>query len=120
MKINEIISEDSKMPKSHISATPGMKKHPNLDNSSPYAPWRFASMFVPSSPDFEHEPDKLGPSGQALVTAAYSKGDHEIIDAAEKKFGTRSVRMTSNGSVEQEDTNKISPTAKRKKNKYGV
>ena len=120
MKIIEIINEEGKLPKSHVSAAPGMKKHPGLDNSSPYAPWRFASMFIPSSPDFEHEPDKLGPSGQALVTAAYSKGDHAIIDAAEKKFGTKSVRMTPDDSSEQEGTNKVSPTAKRKKNKYGV
>lgn len=120
MKITEIINEEGKLPKSHISATPGMKKHPGLDNSSPYAPWRFASMFVPSSPDFDHEPHKLGPSGQALVTAAYSKGDHEIIAAAEKRFGTKSVSMTPAGSSEQDDTNKTSPTAKRKKNKYGV
>ena len=42
MKINEIIVESKKdndndgIPDSHQSATPGMRKHAKLDNSSPY------------------------------------------------------------------------------------
>jgi len=112
MKINEIITEASQMPKSHTDATPGMKSHDGLDNSSPYAPWRFAATFLPGSPDFDHEPEKQGPVGQALVTVAYSDAEHEIIDAAERKFGATSRRISPNGSSENPEIQNLSPTRK--------
>jgi hypothetical protein len=113
MKITEIITEASKIPSSQVSATPGMRKHVSLDNSSPYAPWRFAAHFLggAGAPDgkYEHEPEKEGPSGQSFVTAAYSSGDQAILDQAERAFGVSSQRMTPNGSTEDSDIHKISP-----------
>lgn len=119
MKINEIITEDMdsdhddardhKIPSSHITATPGMKTHPNLDNSSPYGPWRFAGYFLGGSPDFDHEPAKEGPIGQKLVTVAYTDADEAIIDAAERKYGARSHRISPNGSSEDKDIQNASP-----------
>ena len=109
MRAKEFIVEQGKMPPNHVSATPGMKSHPQLDNSSPYAPWRFASMYLSGAPDFEHEPEKEGPIGQHLVTSAYSDADEAIISAAEKKFGTTSKRITPRGSSELEDVHKVSP-----------
>jgi hypothetical protein len=115
MKIKDIIIEAKrgKIPRSHSSATPGMKAHDGLDNSSPYAPWRFASMFIPSSPDFEHDPSKQGPVGQSLTTVAYTDADHAIIDAAEKRFGVQSRRVTPNGSSENKDVHNVSPVRVR-------
>ena len=116
MGINEIITEESKMPDSHINATPGMKNHPDLDNSSPYAPFRFAAHFLggAGAPDgkYEHEPEKEGPSGQALVTVAYTDGEHKILDQAERAFGVKSKRLTPNGSSENPEINRASPTRK--------
>jgi len=117
MRIKEIITEESRMPDSHVNATPGMKNHPNLDNSSPYAPWRFAAHFLPGAgaPDgkYEFEPEKEGPSGQALVTVAYSQGEHDILDQAEKAFGVKSHRLTPNGSSENPEIHKTSPVKAR-------
>ena len=117
MKIKEIITEESKMPDSHINATPGMKNHPDLDNSSPYAPFRFAAHFLggAGAPDgkYEHEPEKEGPSGQALVTVAYTDGEHRILDQAERAFGVKSHRLTPNGSSENPDVHIVSPVKAR-------
>jgi hypothetical protein len=117
MKITEIITEESQMPDSHINATPGMKNHPNLDNSSPYAPWRFSAHFLSGAgaPDgkYDFEPEKEGPTGQALVTVAYSEGEHQILDQAEKAFGVRSNRLTPNGSSENPEINNSSPVTAR-------
>lgn len=105
------------MPDSHVSATPGMKNHPSLDNSSPYAPWRFAAHFLggAGAPDgkYEHEPEKEGPTGQALVTVAYTDGEHKILDQAEKAFGVKSHRLTPNESSENPDVHKASPVKAR-------
>ena len=46
MRAQEFIVEAERLPKSHADATPDMRKHPGLDNSSPYAPWRFAAHFL--------------------------------------------------------------------------
>jgi hypothetical protein len=135
MKIREIIVEakvktidrDSDgLPDSHVTATPGMKTHPQLDNSSPYAPWRFAAHYLPGAGNkdgsWDHEPKKDGPIGQKLVTVAYSEADEHIINMAEKKFGAKSTRITPNGSSEETDVTNTSPVphnagAKRNKPK---
>ena len=121
MKITEIITEAKSdidankdgIPDSHQTATPGMKSHHNLDNSSPYAPWRFAAHFLggAGAPDgkYEHEPAKEGPNGQALVTVAYSDADEAIIAQAEKAFGVSGTQLTPRGSTEVKDVNRVSP-----------
>ena len=45
MRAREFIKEDS-FPASQADATPDMRSHPSLDNSSPYDPWRFAGHFL--------------------------------------------------------------------------
>ena len=113
MRANEFIKE-SKIPMTQQSATPGMDGHLQLDNSSPYAPWRFAAHFLGGADGknpYEHEPDKEGPSGQSLVTVAYSQADADIINQAERAFGSaaRSKQLTPKGSTEPHDTHKTSP-----------
>ena len=125
MKIRDIIVEDRKedkdndgIPDSHQSATPGMRSHHKLDNSSPYAPWRFAAHFISGAgaPDgkYDHEPQKEGPNGQSLIAVAYTDGDAKILDQATKAFGPEAgyKQLTPNGSSEIDATNKVSPTRK--------
>lgn len=126
MKIKDIIIEarqdmdanNDGIPDSHQTATPGLRSHHNLDNSSPYAPWRFAAYFLggAGAPDgkYEHEPAKVGPNGQALVAAAYSEGERAILDQAAKAFGpeAKHLQLTPDGSSEVKDVNRISPTRK--------
>lgn len=121
MKITEIITEGNNtdlnndgIPDSQQTATPGLRSHPNLDNSSPYHPWRFAALFLAGAgaPDgkYEHEPAKDGPNGQALVAAAYSKGERAILDQAAAAFGpeAKHVQLTPDGSTEVKDVNTVS------------
>jgi hypothetical protein len=124
MKINEIITESSRVdldkdndgiPDSHQTATPGMRSHKNLDNSSPYAPWRFAAHFLGGADGknpYEHEPSKEGPNGQSLVTVSYTDGDEAIIKQAEKAFGVKATRLTPTGSSETKSVNNVSPHRK--------
>lgn len=126
MKIHEIINEDRSsnvgddanndgIPDSHQSATPGMRTHRHLDNSSPYHPWRFAAYFLAGAGDksgkYEHEPKKDGPNGQSLVAAAYTEGDRAILDQAARAFGSEASyeQLTPNGSTETDTVHKISP-----------
>jgi hypothetical protein len=124
MRIRDIIvetkidldSNNDGLPDSHQSATPGLRSHYKLDNSSPYHPWRFAALFLGGAGDksgaYEHEPAKDGPSGQSLITAAYSEGEQAILDQASKAFGPEAAfrQLTPNGSTEIESVNKTSPT----------
>ena len=127
MKIKDIIIETKKVvdhgdadnngiPDSHESATPGMRSHHHLDNSSPYHPWRFAAYFLggagAADGKYEHEPKKDGPNGQSLITAAYTDGERRILDQAAKAFGpeaTDFIQLTPNGSTETDTVHKVSP-----------
>ena len=125
MRAKEFIVERGSMPKSHISAVSGMKSHDNLDNSSPYHPWRFASNFLPGADGknpYAFDPQRDGPNGQALVTVGFTKEEDAMIKQAEKAFGWEAKHrtITPSGSKEQDDTYTISPLARPKKNKYGV
>jgi hypothetical protein len=118
MRAFEFLAEDDgqSLPKNHQKSVPGMKAHPGLDNSSPYAPWRFSALYLAGAGDesgeYEHDPSAHGPVGQALTTVGYSEGDKKIIAQAEKKFGTKSKQVTPDGSSEMDDTNKTSPIKK--------
>ena len=121
MKIKDIILEANNsdidndgIPDSQQSATPGLRSHHKLDNSSPYAPWRFAAMFLggAGAPDgkYEHEPAKEGPNGQSLIASAYTAGERAILDQAAKAFGPEAnhLQLTPDGSTEVIDVNKTS------------
>lgn len=114
MRAREFITERSKLPDSHISATPGMNRHPHLDNSSPYAPWRFAAHFLAGADGknpYEHQPNVEGPSGQTLVTVAFSSEEDAMIRQAEKAFGieAKRIQMSPPGSYEIDEIYKVSP-----------
>ena len=137
MKIKDIIAESKAdkdndgIPDSHQTATPGLRSHHKLDNSSPYAPWRFSAYFLggagAADGKYDHQPNKEGPTGQSLVTGAYSEGERRILDQAAKAFGaeaTNFIQLTPNGSTEVDAVHKVSPhrnpgpiTLKKKTNK---
>jgi hypothetical protein len=113
MRAKEFITE-SGFPAGQEDATPDMISHPSLDNSSPYAPWRFSGHFLAGADGknpYEHMPDREGPSGQALVTVAYTNAEDAMIKQAEKAFGQKAHRkaLTSRGSKEPNDINRNSP-----------
>lgn len=114
MRAREFVAEDSKIPKSHLAATPDLRKHPKLDNSSPYDPWRFSAHFLPGADGknpYEHEPNRHGPTGQALVTASYTPEEAAMIDQAERAYGSKAShkKLSSSDSKEADFVNRASP-----------
>ena len=96
MRAYEFLPE-SKMRAGAVKGIPLMRKHKSLDNSSPYMPWRFA-VALAGLPEFEM--DREGPTGQKLVTVAYTDADADIISAAERLMGADGDDITSPGSHE--------------------
>jgi hypothetical protein len=117
MKINEIVTE-AKLRTGTSNGLPNVQTYPKLDNNAnPYLAYRFG-MELAGSPDRDME--QRGPIGSEFTTIGYSDADQEIIDHASKKFGLKRKTHGGKGSVELDSTNKISPIAKPKRNKYGV
>lgn len=99
-------------------ALSGAKVFPNMDQY--YELYRFG-IAMAGSPDYpEDAPDASGPAGNHPTTLSYSKADEEIIQRALKKVGKSDHQLTSAGSSEPDDTNRVSPVAQPKKNRYGV
>jgi hypothetical protein len=121
MRAKEFIREfvdrnNDGIPDNQQAAAPGMRSHHNLDNSSPYAPWRFAAHFLAGADGknpYEHEPAKQGPNGQALVTVSYTPEERAMVKQAEQAFGIEAspTALTPDGSSEVGDTYKVSPVA---------
>ena len=109
MKINDIITEASKLRKGAQNATPDMQSWPELNNNnSPYSAYRFG-MALAGSPAFDKQMDKHGPIGGDFTTIGYTSADQEILDAAAKKMGVASLQQTSKGSKENKSVTPTSP-----------
>lgn len=119
MKITEIVTESrSKVRKATSQSLSNLDSYPYLDNNNhPYLAYRFGMALAKSPNDVDHQE---GPIGSEFTTVGYSDADQEIIDHARKEFGIKARKHSNKGSAELEVVNKTSPTAKPKKNKYGV
>lgn len=123
MKIREIIGEAKEyagrkeLDQSTQHALPDAHIYPELDNSSGYMLYRFGVAMAGAPGE---KMVTAGPTGLKMVTIGYTKADEEILAAAAKTIGTPRVRLTPAGSDETPDVNQVSPTAKPKRNKYGV
>ena len=114
MKAKEFISEKM-MPPRYANPLSHAKRYPDYPSSSPYKIYRFSTQMA------DHTTNQTyGAAANLGVTVAYSDADEEIIQATEKRLGTRSERLSTDKSHEMPDTNKKSPVAQKKKNKYGV
>lgn len=128
MKITEILTEADKhadfneLPPDQVAAIKDAVSIPgisiNKSNGSPYAAYRFG-LAMAGAPDF---PTKAAGAvaGDPLLSC-YTDEELEIINSAAKMVGAGAVkRLTNNRSEELSNTNKQSPIAPKKKNKYGV
>ena len=115
MKMKELLTEEE-FKDVHSSTLPRASYYPEMPASSPYYAYRFG-MGMADHTTFHPN----GPSKNSAVIVQYSKGEEEIVSATEKKLGKFGKKnLADNGSNEPEGTNKNSPVAKKKKNKYGV
>lgn len=118
MRAKEFILESSKLRRSAESAIPDAHLYPTLDNSSPYNSYRYGIALAGSPND---PMDRKGPMQSKLVTVAYTDGDAEIINKANKIMGVKNKVLTSKTSHESSTVDRNnSPVAKPKRNRYGV
>ena len=99
-------------------AIPGMTVYDSLNNSDSYTAYRFGVALAPS-PDFT-DMAKKSALANSFAMIDYTDADADIRKGAEKSMGVRSSSSTSAKSKELPSTNKVSPVAGVKRNKYGI
>ena len=135
MRLHEILNEDNgSTPASQGNKSKKQGKSGNMhdhyqsaiksmetytDNNSYYTMYRFG-VDMAGGPKKDHRYDPVSPVGNQMATVAYTDADQSIIDSSKKNLGLKSKRLTSKDSSETPNTNKLSPVAKIKRNKYGV
>jgi hypothetical protein len=89
------------------------------NNNNPYLAYRFG-IALAGSPNGDM--DKKDAMGSDFVMADYTDADTVIRKGAERVMGVHSTKSTGRGSEELSGSiiNKVSPTAKPKRNRYGV
>jgi len=128
MKIHEIILESdtpanpNKMPKDQVAAFKGAISMPgismNKSNGSSYLQYRFG-LALAGAPEYPTQ--AAGAFAGDPLLSTYTDEELEMINSASKMVGAGPVKkLGSNRSTELDNTNKTSPVAKIKKNKYGI
>jgi len=118
MRAKEFIKENTSIRRSAEAAIPDAQFYPSLDNSSPYASYRYG-IALAGSPDYPM--DKEGPTQSKMVTLAYTDADAEIINKANKTMGVKGKVISGKKSQESSTVDtKSGPVANIKRNKYGV
>ena len=108
MRAREFVNESlgsSNMKRDHVTSIPNAHFFPDLDNSSGYKAYRFG-LALAGIPHIKVE--KEGPTGQKMVTVAYTPAENEMLDVAAGYFNTAKVELTPQGSTETDDVNKNS------------
>ena len=116
MRAKEFITEEAdNVPHTAKSALNGMVTMPDMDGF--YEFYRFMTMTA-------GEPDhKIPPSGKLRdkpTSLPYSNIEMDMVKKSAGRMGKTVVPLTPKGHQEPTDTNKNSPLANIKKNKYGV
>lgn len=105
--VESLNEEHSKFSDEQLGPMTGMKRYDGLDNSNPYAMWRFivAAAGHPGESDMSTE----GPTGSKMVSLAYTQADADILDATAKKMGETGTVISDMASTEPASVNKLSP-----------
>lgn len=94
-------------PEEHSGPMTGMKRYDGLDNSNPYAMWRFI-VAAAGHPGDSHM-SKEGPTGSKMVSLAYTQADQDILDATASAMGETGTVISDMASTEPSFVNKTSP-----------
>jgi len=112
MRAQEFIAEaHEKYTDEQLGPMTGAERYDGLDNSNPYAMWRFiVAAAGMGGKDNPHPPlNPLGPIGQKLSTLAYTQGDADILAATAKAMGEKSTPISTQASEEPATVHKVSP-----------
>jgi hypothetical protein len=119
MRASEFINESSKpIRRSAKAAIPDMQMFPQLDNGNVYSMYRYGIALAGSPEDTNMS--EVGPSSSKMVTIAYSQGDADIINKANKHMKVNGRAITDKKSHESHTVDTQSPVAQLKRNKHGV
>lgn len=114
MRAREFIIE-REMSDRKSSTMPLSKYYPSMPSSDPYQAYRFGLAMADHTIDYAE-----GPSQQNAVIVAYTAEEEEIIKGGERQTGHKGQLLTDRGSTEPSGTDKRSPVAQPKRNRYGV
>lgn len=125
MKINEVITEATvgKLLKRQQQPTRGLNKFTDGDHwNSDYTLYRLGLAVASTDGKSVPDTDKESWVGKWKVTAPYSQADQDMLKTAYEAVGAKyeDVNHGDMRSQELKSTNKSSPVAAKKKNKYGV
>ena len=126
MKINEVITEENKkgkLTKRQQQATSGLNKFTDGDRwNGDYTLYRLGLAVASTDGKTVPDTDKESWVGKWKLAAPYSQADQDMLKKAYEAVGAKyeDVNHGDMRSQELEGTNKASPVAPRKKNKYGV
>jgi len=111
MRAKDFIAEvkQGRVPDYQEKAISGAKTFPRIDQG--YGLYRFG-LAMASSPE-DNGSNGVHELNNRPVTLCYSKQEEDIINKALKKLGLSSQQITSNGSQEPGDTQKVSPMPAR-------
>lgn len=101
----------------HTAAIKGWNTLPELPGWY-YNMYRFG-VHMAGSPE-DQGMDPTSPSANQMSLYAFTDAEQQIIDKSKKDLGYKGKKLSNNRSEEPEGTNKSSPVAKPKKNKYGI
>lgn len=125
MKVHEIITESGgmkKIGKAEKAAMQNASTLPALNQStgSAYMNYRMG-IAMAGAPDYPTKQEADNWIGGDPLLSTYTEEEFDIIKAAAKQVGAGTIQNWSGKrSKEVADTNKVSPVAKPKRNKYGV
>lgn len=127
MKIHEVISEgkvtQKKITKRQDQSSRGVHTFSDGERASGDYTLNRLGMALAMT-DGKTKPDIEGKSwiGKSKAAFPYTQEEHDMLKQAYKAVGAKHKDLNKGNlnSMELEDTNKASPVAKRKKNKYGV
>jgi hypothetical protein len=114
MRAKEFIVE-REMPRRKSSTMPLSKHYPTMPSSDAYQAYRFGMAMADHTITYAE-----GPAAQHAVVSTYAPEEEDIIRGGERQTGHRGKTLTDAGSTEPESTNKHSPVARFKRNRWGV
>lgn len=125
MKINEVITEATvgKLTKRQQQATSGLNKFTDGDRwNGDYTLYRLGLAVASTDGKTVPDTDKESWVGKWKVAAPYTQADQDMLKQAYKAVGAKhkDINHGDMRSQELESTQKTSPVAPKKKNKYGV
>jgi hypothetical protein len=106
--IETLTEEHSKFPEEHIGPMTGISRYDGLDNSNPYKMWRFM-VAAAGHPDAEYPMSHDGPTGQKMVSLAYTDADKKILDSTAAAMGQPGTPLSDMKSTEPDFVHKVSP-----------